>query len=113
MSYTPASSASTEVEDLSIAFHSDLGMVSNRGWVAKWLKRIFNVELAIAINFFSAGLHNVIRTNLLMEKTCRVNLNFTDAVCDNINQHDKENDEVQEEVTTINLYFTFLSALPW
>jgi len=112
MSTIPESSNSTEVADLSIAFTSDLGTVNNRGQGKKWLKRIFNIELAIAIHYFSFGLHNVIRTNLLIEKTCRVNLNFTDAVCDNINHHDKENDEVQEEVTTINLYFTFLSALP-
>ena len=113
MSDQSSSSSTTEVADLSIAFSSDLGGVGPRGQVVKWLKRIFSIELAIAIHAFSSGLHNVIRTNLLIEKTCRVNLNFTDTVCDNINLHDKENDEVQEEVTTINLYYTFLSALPW
>jgi len=112
MSDQSSSSSTTEVADLSIAFSSDLGGVGPRGQVVKWLKRIFSIELAIAIHAFSSGLHNVIRTNLLIEKTCRVNLNFTDTVCDNINLHDKENDEVQEEVTTINLYYTFLSALP-
>ena len=113
MSSSPASSPSTEVADLSIAFSSDLGRLSRREKCRLWMKRIFSIELAIAIHAFSSGLHNVIRTNLLIEKTCRVNLNLTDAICDNINHYDKENDQVQEEVTTINLYFTFLSAFPW
>jgi len=112
MSSSPASSPSTEVADLSIAFSSDLGRLSRREKCRLWMKRIFSIELAIAIHAFSSGLHNVIRTNLLIEKTCRVNLNLTDAICDNINHYDKENDQVQEEVTTINLYFTFLSAFP-
>eukprot|EP00090_Calanus_glacialis_P007645 TRINITY_DN16090_c0_g1_i1.p1 TRINITY_DN16090_c0_g1~~TRINITY_DN16090_c0_g1_i1.p1 ORF type:complete len:430 (-),score=74.64 TRINITY_DN16090_c0_g1_i1:348-1637(-) len=112
MSTSQASSPTTEVADLNIAFSSDLGRLSRKERCKLWMKRIFSIELAIAVHAFSSGLHGVIRTNLLIEKTCRVNLNLTAAVCDNINQYEKENDQVQEEVTTINLYFTFLSALP-
>ena len=113
MDETSESRPATEVADLNIAFSSDLGGLSRRDRCKLWLRKIFSIELAVAVHAFSSGLHSVIRTNLLIEKTCRVNLNLTDAVCDNINQYDKENDQVQEEVTTINLYFTFLSAIPW
>jgi len=105
-------SPTAEVADLNVAFSSDLGGLSRGARCKLWMRKIFSIELAIAVHAFSSGLHNVIRTNLLIEKTCRVNLNLTDSVCDHINLYDKENDQVQEEVTTINLYFTFLSALP-
>ena len=49
----------------------------------------------------------------MIEKACRVNLNYTSAVCDDIEHHAVESDKVQEEVNNLNLYFTFLSALPW
>eukprot|EP00092_Neocalanus_flemingeri_P012562 GFUD01013540.1.p1 GENE.GFUD01013540.1~~GFUD01013540.1.p1 ORF type:complete len:490 (+),score=71.29 GFUD01013540.1:897-2366(+) len=112
MDGSPEIRPATEVADLNIAFSSDLGGLSRTERCKLWMRKIFSIELAIAVHAFSSGLHNVIRTNLLIEKTCRVNLNLTDVVCDNINQYDKENDQVQEEVTTINLYFTFLSAIP-
>ena len=49
----------------------------------------------------------------MIEKSCRVNLNFSSAVCDDIEQHAVESDLVQKEVNNLNLYFTFLSSLPW
>ena len=55
----------------------------------------------------------MLRTNLMIEKTCRINLNFTGEICDDIEDHPVESDRVQQEVTQLNLYNTFLSAIPW
>ena len=49
----------------------------------------------------------------MIEKTCRINLNFTGEICDDIEDHPVESDRVQQEVTQLNLYNTFLSAIPW
>ena len=57
--------------------------------------------------------HSSLRTNLMIEKTCRVNLNFTGEICDDIEHHSAESDRVQQDVTDLNLYNTFLSAIPW
>ena len=49
----------------------------------------------------------------MIEKTCRVNLNFTADICDDIEDHSVESDRVQQDVTDLNLYNTFLSSIPW
>ena len=86
MSKLEVENTSTEVADLDIVFSSDLAPLSNKRKCIRLLKRIFSIELAIAVHAFASGLHSVIRTNLMIEKTCRVNLNMTEAVCDNF-QH--------------------------
>ena len=79
------------------------------------LKSLCRIEFAAFIMTLSYGLHGVIRTNLLIEKTCRVDLNFGDAICDDIDNqtNQQEQDMVQERVNDINLYFTFISSVPW
>ena len=49
----------------------------------------------------------------MIEKTCRINLNFTGEICDDIQHHTVESDRVQQDVTDLNLYNTFLSSIPW
>jgi len=105
-------SPSTEEADLDVAFSSDLGELQNAGRWRKWIKNVFSIEFAIAVHAFASGLHSIIRTNLLIEKTCRVDLSLNSSICDNINHYDKLNDEVEESVTKLNLQLTFLSALP-
>ena len=57
-----------------------------------FLSKLFCVELAVFIRVFSFGLHTVVATDLLLDKACRVDLNFTNKICANINQHSEEND---------------------
>ena len=82
---------------------------------AKSVASFARIEFAAFIMTLSYGLHSVIRTNLLIEKTCRVDLNFGDAICDDIDNqtNQQEQDMVQERVNDINLYFTFISSVPW
>ena len=105
----------------------------SRRIILRVLRRVFSIELVALMHAFSSGLHIVIRwvvchslpslndhishsslrTNLMIEKTCRVNLNFTGEICDDIEHHSAESDRVQQDVTDLNLYNTFLSAIPW
>jgi len=66
----------------------------------------------MALYSFAHGILGVIVTNLYIEKACRVNLNYPKTVCDNINEHDEENNQVQVIVSTMELYSIFLSSIP-
>ena len=110
-----ASVAATEEADFQVQFPQ--GQSSPPG-PAPWslgstLRAAARVELAGFLVTFAFGLHGVIQTNLVIEKTCRVNLNLSGAVCDDIAHHEHEQNLVQQSVTDINLYFTFLSSIPW
>lgn len=98
--------------DVEISRDSDWEWEKCRQTIHRVLNRVFSIEFVAFNQSFALGLHAVIRTNLMIEKACRVNLNYTSAVCDDIEHHAVESDKVQEEVNNLNLYFTFLSALP-
>ena len=98
----------SEEADFEVEFRGENN--SRRRWK---LRDFCRVEVAAFIQTLSYGLHGVIRTNLMVEKSCLVNLNYTEKICDTIDLHQDENDQVQEHVTTLNLYYTFLSSIPW
>ena len=43
------------------------------------------IEPVIFFYLTSVGLISVIRPNLLIDKACRIKLNFTEEICDNLN----------------------------
>ena len=63
------------------------------------------------LNYYT---YSVIYQNLQIEKACKVNLNQTISVCDNL--EDPANNEVQNEVQSlvadINMYGSFISTVP-
>jgi PCFT/HCP family folate transporter-like MFS transporter 1/3 len=63
------------------------------------------------LNFYTYG---IIYQNLQIEKACRVNLNQTSIVCDNLEDptNAEIQDEVQKMVANIKMYGSFLSAIP-
>ena len=71
------------------------------------------IEFAAFLIELASGLHSVIRTNLFIEKVCRVDLNLGNKICDNIDNHQREQDMVQERVNDLNLYSIFLASVPW
>merc|ERR1719186_2005147 len=48
------------------------------------------LEPACFLYTFATGFHSVIMTNLIMDKACRVNFNYTKQVCDNINHYPEQ-----------------------
>ena len=71
------------------------------------------IELAAFLIALAHGLHAVIITNLLIEKVCRVDLSLGSEVCDDISNHQREQNMVQERVNDLNLYGVFLASVPW
>jgi len=67
----------------------------------------------MALHSFALGIEGVIVTNLYIQKVCRVNLNYSPTVCDNIVNYEEEQNKVQVVVSTLELYSTYLSSIPY
>ena len=59
------------------------------------------VFLLFAINI---GLINIASQSIYIDKTCKVNLNETEAICDNIQQFNETQKEAQKYVSDIQAY---------
>ena len=71
------------------------------------VKEVFsNITIEPIFFLFSLnlGFYIIVSKNLYVEKVCRVNLNFTDEVCNNIQQHEDEQVKVQEYVSSLQAY---------
>ena len=81
------------------------------------------IEPVVFLYLISVGLTYVIRPNLLLEKACRIKLNLTEDICNNITENKGNLTLVQKEVAdyerTLSLAATFprvaftLLAGPW
>ena len=58
------------------------------------------IEPVIFFYLTSVGLISVIRPNLLIDKACRIKLNFTEEICDNLNDV-KLNETESEELIEV------------
>ena len=67
------------------------------------------VFLLFSLNF---GFYIFVSKDLYIQKVCKVNLNFTDDICDNIQEHKSEQIQVQKYVSTLQMYNSVLQALP-
>ena len=59
------------------------------------------VFLLFAVNI---GLINIASQSIYIDKTCKVNLNETEAICDNIQQFNETQKEAQKYVSDIQAY---------
>ena len=67
-------------------------------YIMKILTNI-TIEPAMFMLAFADGLDDVSLSQMIIEKTCRVDFDFNQTVCDNlVNNYTKENDMVQDEV---------------
>lgn len=94
--------------------------------VAFWLRigwKNVTIEPVVFLYLVSVGLTYVIRPNLLLDKACRVKLNLTEDICQNLTSHNDSLTQVQKVVAdyegTLNLAasapriaFTLLAG-PW
>ena len=84
---------------------------SSRSKGFKW-KSLCRVEVCAFLKTLELGLHEVVRTNLLIAKVCTVDLNLGDDICSDIESHPLEQVKVQEKVNDLHLYTIVLSDIP-
>jgi len=76
------------------------------------LRALVCLELPASLMAFSLALHSIIVTNLYLDKVCRVDLNLTESICSDLNNHEAEGNKVQAQVTKLELYKTLITAFP-
>ncbi|TRY71632.1 hypothetical protein TCAL_14873 [Tigriopus californicus] len=81
------------------------------GHVKSFFQNI-TVEPAYLIFAISQGLYMIVASELYITKVCKVNLAFSEDVCDNIQQHKEEQVQVQKYVSTLKIYNSILQAFP-
>lgn len=81
------------------------------GHVKSFFQNI-TVEPAYLIFAISQGLYMIVASELYITKVCKVNLAFSEEICDNIQQHKDEQVQVQKYVSTLKIYNSILQAFP-
>ena len=96
---------------------SDNCIVSGYSWT--WVKqrlmmiwKNITVEPVVILYFLNYGIFMIVSQTLYIEKICRVNLNFTDSICDNIQNHNDEQIQVQKYSANLKMYNSVLQAIP-
>ena len=75
--------------------------------VTKKLKEIWNGITIEPVFFFFAlahGFYIIISKTLYISKVCKVNLNYSEEICDNIQNYTDAQIEVQKYVSTLQVY---------
>lgn len=72
------------------------------------------VEPALFLVALGFGMEQIIKTNMLMDKTCAIQLNYSADVCRNLDSgdHKAEQDTTQKLVANYNLYSEVIELLP-
>lgn len=72
------------------------------------------VEPTLFLHCLSYGVEGIFKTNLFIDKTCSIQLNYSDEVCKNLDsgKYNQQQDTVQQYTTKYNLYCTWIEYLP-
>ena len=73
--------------------------------------KIITIEPVIFLQTFTWGLSSVISQNLIIAKQCH-DLGYHKDICDDIESHPSIEDEVQTEVSELNMVTNMISAIP-
>jgi len=74
----------------------------------------FPITLEPVVFFWSfpAGMNQVVRTSLVVEKICRNKLNYTEVICGNLSAYEDIQDDVQRSVTAYEADMQMLAFVP-
>ena len=82
-------------------------------WVkAKAIVQNVSIEPAYFLFMLAHGFYVIIAQSLYIDKVCRVNLNYTTEICDDIQHNEVEQIEVQRYVAALQSYNAILQAVP-
>ena len=70
------------------------------------------IEPVILLWALNYGVFHLTSQTLYIDKICKVNLNYTSEICDNIQQHKNEQIKVQEYSSTLKMYNDILQSIP-
>ncbi|XP_071543562.1 proton-coupled folate transporter-like [Panulirus ornatus] len=72
------------------------------------------VEPVIFLQMVSYGMEDVSKTNMILGKTCAIQLHYSQDICDNLNtgQYHREQDTVQKITNDYSLYCKWIELLP-
>ena len=69
------------------------------------------IEPVFLLFSFNLGFYIIVAKNLYIDKVCKVNLNFTEEICDNIQEHKEEQIQVQQYVSSLQAYNSVIQAI--
>ena len=87
-------------------------MFTNIATKCRFLLRNITIEPIFFIFAFDIGIFGIASGELYIQKMCRVNLNYTDEVCDNIYAHKDKQETNQEFVTDLQRTSKIIQAVP-
>ena len=67
-------------------------------------------NVVFRVSSFSGGYTYL--TNLMMDRFCRVNLNYSDFICDDLDNNTLVKEEIQVRTAYLGTYETLLDTLP-
>ena len=77
----------------------------------KILKSI-TIEPAVFFVSLSTTIENIANSQLIIDKTCEVDFNFNDTVCNNlVTDYKHENEEIEEQTAQFSVYKTLISSI--
>ena len=78
----------------------------------KYILRNITIEPVFFIFAMCFGFYIIASSQLYIDKVCKVNLNISEDICNNIQKHDEEQIRVQEYVSQLKVYNRIIQAIP-
>ena len=77
----------------------------------KLLKSI-TIEPAVFLVSLSTTIENIANSQLIIDKTCEVDFDYNETVCDNlVTDFKHENEEIEEQTAQFSVYKTLISSI--
>ena len=76
------------------------------------LAKSITIEPAVFLVSLSTTIENIANSQLVIDKTCEVDFNYNETVCDNlVTDFKHENEEIEEQTAQFSVYKTLISSI--